>query len=327
MKLTNKIMTAAAVAIGLSAPVMAEELKFASFVPPFHTVTASMIDKLGADLSAATGGELTVRNYPGGELGKGPVEQYVRALQGVADMSWGLQGYTSSQFMKSMTVELPGAIPAGMAGHDMIWNAFDAHLASEFPGTKALALWVSEPNVMLMKEKVIRTPADLIGLKIRVAGAVAADVVSGLGATPVQMPITQVYNALQTGLIDGVFTGASTLLDFKLDEVADSITIGAPLGVISFYAVMNKAKYDGLSDAQKAAVDAASGRGLSKNAEDAWQARADDAIVAARADANNTMVDLSDDEIAAFAAITLAVSEKVLAATGTDNVLAAMRSK
>jgi tripartite ATP-independent transporter DctM subunit len=114
MKRTTKIIAATAVAIGLSAQAFAEELKFASFVPPFHTVTASMIDKLGADLAAATGGALTIRNYPGGELGKGPVEQYVRALQGVADMSWGLQGYTSSQFPKSMVIELPGVVNAGM---------------------------------------------------------------------------------------------------------------------------------------------------------------------------------------------------------------------
>ena len=71
------------------------------------------------------------------------------------------------------------------------------------------------------------------------------------------MPIPQVYNALQTGLIDGVFTGSSAIADFKLDEVANSYTIGAPLGRISFYVVMNQAKYDGLPDAQKAAIDAA----------------------------------------------------------------------
>ena len=209
----------------------------------------------------------------------------------------------------------------------MIWNAFDDHLAEEFPGTKALALWVSEPNVMIMKDKVVRTPADLQGLKIRVAGAVAADVATALGATPVQMPIPQVYNALQTGLIDGVFTGSSTLLDFKLDEVSDAITIGAPLGVISFYAVMNKAKYDGLSDDQRAAIDAASGVGLSKSAEDAWAAKGAKAVELAMADSNNTVTVLSNDEIAAFAAITLEVTNKVVADLGAEAVLAAMRGE
>ena len=107
-----------------------------------------------------------------------------------------------------------------------------------------------------MRDKVIRTPADLAGLKVRVAGATAAEVATALGATPVQMPISQVYNALQTGLIDGVITGASTLTDFKLDEVADAITLGAPLGRLTFYAVMNEGVYNGLTDDQKAALDA-----------------------------------------------------------------------
>ncbi len=96
----NKFIIAASAAITLSTQVFAEELKFASFTPPFHTINASVIEKLNTDLSAATNGALTVRGYHGGELGAGPAEQYVRVLQGAADMSWGLPGYTSSQFGK-----------------------------------------------------------------------------------------------------------------------------------------------------------------------------------------------------------------------------------
>lgn len=49
-----------------------------------------------------------------------------------------------------------------------------------------------------------------------------------------------VYNAVQTDLIDGVITEASTQDDFKRDEVANSDTFAANLGGLSFYAVMNK---------------------------------------------------------------------------------------
>ena len=205
MKLFNYV-AAASFAV-CAAPTFAEELKFASFVPPQHTVTASLIYKLGDGIAANSGGSFTLLNYPGGELVAGPVEQYVRVLQGVADMGWGLPGYTSSQFQKTMIAELPGAIDTDAPGYVALWNAYEGNLKAEFPGTKPVALWTSEPNIMIMRDKVIRTPADLAGLKIRVAGATAADVASALGATPVQMPINQVYNALQTGLIDGVFTG------------------------------------------------------------------------------------------------------------------------
>ncbi|MEK9979202.1 MAG: TRAP transporter substrate-binding protein [Paracoccaceae bacterium] len=286
--------------LALASPLKATELKFANFTPPFHTVNASVIEKLNSDVSAATNGQLTVKGYHGGELGAGPVEQYVRAVQGAADITWGLPGYTSSQFKKTMIVELPGVLNDDESGADALCRAMD-EIRSEFPGTVPVALWTSEPNIMIMKEKVVRTPADLKGLKIRVAGATAGKVAEALGATPVQMPINQVYNSLQTGLIDGVFTGSSTLDDFKLDEVASSFTLGAPLGRLSFFAVMNEGAYNNLSDSDRAAFDGASGCSLGNNAETAWNARGRAGVERARGVAKNTFVDLSAEQAKLFA--------------------------
>ena len=326
MNIKNSLMSVVTASL-LAAPVLAQELKFANFTPPFHSVNASVIEKLNADLTAATNGELTVRGYHGGELGAGPVEQYVRAVQGAADITWGLPGYTSSQFRHTMIAELPGAIPIEQPGYEALWSVFDDHLAGEFPGTVALALWTSEPNVMIMRDKVIRTPEDLEGLKVRVAGATAAEVAKALGATPVQMPINQVYNALQTGLIDGVITGSSTLSDFKLDEVADAVTIGAPLGRLAFYVVMNQGVYDGLDDAKRAALDAAIGVPLSRSAEEAWNASAAVALDAARADSNNTVTDLNEAEAAAFAAAVAGVVDTYVGNVRGEATLAAMRGE
>lgn len=317
--------TLGGVLLGLVAamPVSAQELKYASFTPPQHTITYSVIEKLNDILSEATGGETTVRGYYGGELGAGPAEQYVRVVQGVADMAWGLPGYTSSQFGKTMIAELPGAVPEGMTGYELLWNAFDDYLAPEFPGTTPVALWTSEPNIMIMKDHDIRTPDDLAGLKIRVAGSTAADVVSALGATPVQMPMTEVYNALQTGLIDGVITGGSTLSDFRLDEVANSYTIGAPLGRLTFFTVMNQGSYDGLSDTAKAAIDEARPI-LSESAETEWNKTADTAIQAAKDSGDNTVIELTDEESAAFAALVEDVAAKYRESVGGEDAYQAM---
>lgn len=326
MKLKHVLIGAAA-AVATALPLAAEELKFANFTPPFHTINASVIEKLNADLSAATGGELTVRGYHGGELGAGPVEQYVRVLQGVADIGWGLPGYTSSQFGKTMIAEMPNALDLDQPGYEALWAAYDPHLKAEFPGTVPLALWTSEPNILIMKDHEIRSPEDLKGLKVRVAGATAAEVASALGATPVQMPITQVYNALQTGLIDGVITGASTLSDFKLDEVANSYTLGANLGRLVFWTVMNEAKYNSLSAEQRAAIDAAAGVALSQSAEDAWNATADAALDAARAAGDNVVIELDEAQIAAFAEAVAAVTNAYVDSVGGAEALAAMRGQ
>ncbi len=83
-------------------------------------------------------------------------------------------------------------------------------LDSEFPGTVPLGLWLSEPNILIMKGKDVRTPADLAGLKIRVSGAAAAATIEALGAYPVQLPAGEIYNSLQTGL--SAFIGTFGLL-------------------------------------------------------------------------------------------------------------------
>ncbi len=325
MNMKNIFASSALALAVVAAPAVAQELKFASFTPPQHTVTASVVDKLNADLTAATGGAVTVKGFFGGELGAGPVEQYVRAVQGAAEITWGLQGYTSSQFQKTMIMELPGAVPAGMSGADAYCKVFD-QISGEFPGTVPLALWASEPNVMIMRDKVIRTPADLQGLKIRVAGATAGRVAEALGATPIQMPINQVYNALETGLIDGVFTGSSTLNDFKLDEVANAFTFGASLGNLGFFAVMNQGAYDALPADAKAKLSAEYRCEVSNNAESAWNATGEAGVARARGDAKNTFVDLTAEEAAAFDALTAPVMQAYVDEVGGQAVLDALKN-
>ncbi len=325
-KLTSFLAGALLATLPAAGSHASEVLKLAHFVPPAHIVTKAVVEPLANGVSAATNGELTIQVYPGGELGKGPVEQYVRALQGVADITWGLEGYTSSQFPKTMISELPGVV-GNMPGYQMIWNAYDKYLKDEFPGTKPLALWVSEPNVFIMKDHDIRTPDDVKGLKIRVSGSAQAKVIEALGATPVQMPAPEMYNALQTGLIDGIVTGSSAILDFKLNEVANSYTIGAPLGTVGFYLVMNEARYEGLSDAFRKAIDDNSGVGLSKSGEETWNARGAEAIAAVKASSANTVIDLSSDEAAAFGALTLPVTDAIVKELGAEDVLAAMRGQ
>lgn len=309
------MLRGAALAAGLSVvggAAMAETLKFAHFVPPAHTITAAVIEPLQQQTSEATDGSLRIDVYPGGELGPGPVEQYVRAVNGVADIVWGLAGYTSSQFPLSMIVELPGVVDEAGSGYEAMWAAYDQHLAGEFPQTRPLALWTSEPNVLIMKDQEIRSPEDLAGLKIRVSGAVPGRVIEALGATPVQMPATEMYNALQTGLIDGIMTGASAIRDFRVNEVADVYVTGPSLGHILFYVVMNQAKYDSLPAGEQEAIDAAAGPELSRSGEEGWNRVAEEVLDELRANPDKTVIDLSEEESAAFNEITTQVRDAVV---------------
>ena len=299
--------------IGLAAPAMAQTvLKFAHFVPPAHSITEAVVTPLTEGVAAKSNGEVTIQTYPGGELGPGPIEQYERAINGTADIVWGLSGYTSAQFPLTMIAELPGVVDGKGDGYKRLWAAMD-DLKGEFPGTKPLVLWVSEPNVLIMGDKDIKTPDDIKGLKIRVSGAVPGKVIESLGATPVQMPANEMYNALDTGLIDGILTGSSAIHDFKLNEVADSYTTGAALGNIVFYVVMNEATYEGLSDAGKAAIDETAGEALSANAEAVWNRVGGEELERLRADPAKRVFDLTEAEAKPFNDVTLAIRDNVIA--------------
>ncbi len=257
-------MAAAAAALGLQATaVAAQELRFASFVPPQYVLHKPIFLKLADDLAEATGGKLTIKVYAAGALGKGPVEQYQRAVRRIADISYGLPGYTSSLFPKTLLIELPGVARGHQDATRKIWKVMDGHLRAEFKRTVPLAVFVTPPAVFMMRDKPVRTLADLNGLKIRVASRSAAAVISAYGATPVQMPATKVYTSMSTGVVDGALMGSDSLLIFKLIEPAKYVTTGLPEMPTTIFMVMNEAAYDELGADERKALDGLTGLDIS----------------------------------------------------------------
>ncbi|HEY0212087.1 MAG TPA: TRAP transporter substrate-binding protein [Paenirhodobacter sp.] len=325
MKMRMRLALVAALfcAAPICAGVSAETLKFAHFVAAGHTLTQAIVTPL-TQAVAPTG--LVIETYPAGKLGAGPADQYVRVVQGVADIVWGIPGYTSSQFPLTMLTELPAVQPPGMSGADFLWNGWDAGLlAREFPATVPLALWTAEPAVLIVRGAPVRTPADLAGRKIRVSSAITARVVETLGAIPVQMPAGDVYNALQTGLVDGLITGSSAISDFRFDEVLSHVTVGIPLGNQAFYVVANAKRVGRLPQAEQAALRAAGGRDLSRRAEAAWNARGQAAIAALRGRGPDVVTDLTPEGRAAFDALLLPLTQKMVADLHAQDALITMR--
>ncbi|SEL63589.1 TRAP-type C4-dicarboxylate transport system, substrate-binding protein [Roseivivax marinus] len=328
MNIVTFAFGAAAGAVAIAGTAGAQELKYANWAPPMHTINVAQIEPLAEALNEGTDGEATVRGFHGGELGAGPADQFVRVLQGTADMGWGLQGYTSSQFPKSLIAELPGALSLDRPGYAALWRAFEqGEIAGEYPRTEVIALWGSEPNILMMRDQDVRTPADLEGLKIRVAGSISASAMEALGATPVQIPMTQVYNGLQTGLIDGLVSGASVLSDFKLNEVVGSVTTGPNFGRLTFYTVMNQGAYEGLSDEAKAALDEIKGEPISKMTEEAWIATADSALEAARESDDTNVIELGEEEAQAFNDALADVTDAYVAEVGGEATLSAIQAE
>ncbi len=239
-------------------------LKLASFVPPIYILHKPIFEKLATDLDAATGGSTKIKIYPSGELGKGPVEQYKRAVSRIAEITYGLPGYTSSIFPKTLLVELPGVSHGHEDATAKLWKVMDKHLRGEFKKTVPLALFVTPPAVFMMRDKPVRKLEDLVGLKMRVASSSAAVVIEAYGATPVPMPANKVYTAMNTGVVDGALMGSDSLLIFKLIETTKYVTTNLPEMPTTIFLVANADAYNELSDKDRAALDSLTGLDISQ---------------------------------------------------------------
>ena len=236
-----------------------EELKLHSFVPPTHVIWTDVITPWSQEVARLSNNKLTVRLFPAMQLGGRPPELYRQVVQGITDATFTLPGYTSADFPMMALTELPGTANSADDGTRKLWANFDKFLAREYKDTKVLMLWNSDSASLMSKSKPIRTLEDLKGMKIRTPSAAQSAQLEALGATPIDMPVTQIYNNLDRGVIDATMIPMSAALDFKLIEVAKYFTIDAPLGRSPFLVAMNKARYDKLPADLRKVIDDTTG--------------------------------------------------------------------
>ncbi len=273
----------AAAALGAAAGAPAQELRLSTFVPPVHVIYREILTPWAAEVAQATNGEVKVTLYPSMQLGGKPPELFRQVKEGVVDLVFTLPGYTSPAFPRTQMIELPGLKPDGVAATNMMWDLLDPYLLPEYEGTQVIALWGAEDAGLISRAKPIRSLDDLKGMRMRAPSAAQARQLEVMGAVPVAMPITEVYQSLERGVIDGAMLPASTITDFRLGEVGRAWTIAGPLfGRSSFLVAMNKKKYDALSPAARAAIDRASGRALSLKATEVYMKRASEGVASMR---------------------------------------------
>ena len=290
------LMLGAVLLAGAAAPARAQELRLSTFVPPVHVIYREILVPWAAEVEKETKGQVKVTLYPSMQLGGKPPELFRQAVDGVVDMVFTLPGYTSPAFPRTGIIELPGLKADGFAATDMMWDLLDPYLLPEYKGVKVIALWGAEDaGLMTRTSKAFRSMDDLKGLRLRAPSAAQAKQIQHMGAVPIAAPITEVYPGLERGTMDGAMVPFTTILDFRLGEVARGFTISGPIfGRSVFLIAMNQKKYDSLSPAARAAIDKLSGRALSRKATEVYIKRAEEAVKSVRGKAD--VVELSKAE-------------------------------
>ncbi|MGD1887495.1 MAG: TRAP transporter substrate-binding protein [Cohaesibacteraceae bacterium] len=265
MKFTNfGLATAFATALTVTSPAaQAEELSFATFLPHNHETITGMYAWFESEVEERSGGTLSLRLYPAGQLGAGPTQQYRRALEGVADITFGLAASTPTLFPRSLIATLPGRAVDAEDATRRIWTVYDEYLVDEWTDVKLLALGTAAGR-MLVGNRDLSTLDGMQGAKLVPFAAMTTPVVQGMGMVPVQMEPSEHYTALSTGTIDAAVSTINNLLPpWNLDEVADYAIINTPASQLVLFMVMNRERYESLSAEHQQGLDDISGLPLS----------------------------------------------------------------
>ncbi|ASJ73756.1 TRAP transporter substrate-binding protein [Granulosicoccus antarcticus] len=281
--------------------VQADVLKLAHFMPPTHPMDVQVMTPMAEAYNEAVAGSSEIRIFPAGELGPGPKEQYKRVATGVADLTFILPEFTPDLFPVLTSYELPGQFADSISATQAMWEN-RAAIEAEVNRAVPLGFWANNATILITRDKIVRTPADLSGLKIRVAGRNMARVIEAWGGVPVDMSPTEAYQALSTGVVDGIYIGPTAFSSYKLYEVAKYATVNIPGSIYSFLLAMNTDAYAALSEGERKTLQSVSGEELSLKAAKAFADVGKSALGLA-GENGVEMISLTDEEINVFAGL------------------------
>jgi TRAP-type C4-dicarboxylate transport system substrate-binding protein len=176
------------------------------------------------------------------------------ARDGIADVTYVNPGYQPGRFPIMGAGELPFLMSNAKGGSMGLDAWYRKYAEKEMKDVKFCLAFVHAPSSFHSRSKKIVVPDDIRGMKIRPADATIANFVTLLGGTNVQSSAPEVRDIIERGVADAVTFPWGSLVLFGIDKVT-KFQMDAPLYVTTFVFVMNKDKYNQMSERQKKAID------------------------------------------------------------------------
>jgi len=214
------------------------------------------VAQIVADEVATADVDLEIKIFGSKSLFK-PREQYTPLSRGQLDMTVLPLSYAGGQQPSYNLTLMPGLVK----NHD------HAARLSNSPFMEALEAKMAEDDVMVLvhgylaggfagKEKCITKPDDIQGLQTRAAGKAFEQMLAGAGASIASMASSEIYNAMQTGVLDAANTSSSSFVSYRIYEQVSCYTPAGDVALWFMYQplLMNKTTFEGLTEAQQEAL-------------------------------------------------------------------------
>lgn len=231
-------------------------LKMATALPSSHPLVKAM-DTLKAKANEKSKGSVTIQIYPAGQL-YNDKNMNDAIISGGIDMGLNTVGRWATIVPAMDIFDVPFIFPS----YEKVDKAIDSGLGEKLgaellkKGVRPL-IWADYGFVQYANnKKLVKTPADFDGLKIRGYSKYSAETIKAMGASSVTMGSSEVYMGIQRGTIDGQTSGTTAMRDRKMYEVHEYLTVTNHASP-EFIVAINEKSYSKLNADQKKALDAA----------------------------------------------------------------------
>ncbi len=305
--------TAMVVAFALAGSAMAAELKMkASHQWPGGKgdVRDEMVQIIAKEVAKANVG-LEIQVYPGKSLFK-PKEQWNAMVKGQLDISAFPLDYASGRHPQFSATLMPGLVKNHDHALRLNNSPFMADIKKIINDAGVVVLsdaWLA--GGFASKESCILGPDTMKGQVTRAAGPAFEQMLAGAGASIASMPSSEIYTAMQTGVLDAANTSSGSFVSYRIYEQVKCLTAPGDYALWFMYEpiLMSKKSWDKMNEAQQKALMAAG-----KKAEEYMTAQAkglDDKLVSVYKEAGVEVVTMNADQAKAWRDIANETSYKI----------------
>lgn len=311
-------------ALSIAALANAEAAAQAPIVIKFSHVVANDSPKGNAALKfkglaeKMTGGKVRIEVYPNSQLYKDKEELEALQLGAVQMLAPSLAKFGPLGVKEFEVFDLPYIFPSKPVLYRVTEGPIGRELMKKLEpkGITGLAFWDNGFKVM-SANRPLRKPADFKGLKMRIQPSKVLDTqMRALGANPQMMAFSEVYQALQAGVVDGTENPPSNFYTQKMHEVQSHLTVSNH-GYLGYAVIVNKKFWDGLPADIRSQLEAAMKQATRYNNEIA-QRDNDDALAAVKKSNRTTVYELTPQEQAEWRKALLPVQKEMEGRIGKE---------
>ncbi|MBX9711885.1 MAG: TRAP transporter substrate-binding protein [Xanthobacteraceae bacterium] len=299
---------------GAQSPIV---IKFSHVVAP-ETPKGKGAEKFKELAEKYTNGKVKVEVYPNSQLYKDKEEVEALQLGAVQMLAPSLAKFGPLGVKEFEVFDLPYIMPDKAALKRITNGPVGKSLLDKLDvkGIKGLAYWDNGFKIM-SANKPLHTPADFQGLKMRIQSSkVLESEMRALGAIPQVLAFSEVYQALQTGVVDGTENPPSNMYTQKMHEVQKHATLSNH-GYLGYAVIVNKKFWDDLPADVRSQLEKAMNE-ATVYANDIAQKENDDALEAMKKAGKTTFYTLTPAELAEWKKALAPVTEEMSSRVGKD---------